>query len=84
MKNTMELENIALRTLVKELSDALLTVRPLGGSECFTHRCGNYYADPSYFKKVIAEDRDDLHEARISLMRWQKGSIPRSPQVTEE
>lgn len=46
-----------LHTLAKELSDALLKIRPLGGSEMFSYRCGAYYADPAYCGKLIDELR---------------------------
>ena len=41
-------EVAALRNFTKELSDALLKVRPLGGSELFVRRAGEFYADPIY------------------------------------
>ena len=51
----------------KELSDALLTSRPLGGSECFTRRgsgdSGAYIADAAYFRRCIADDRARYHAA---------------------
>ena len=39
-----------LEAFTKELSDTLLSIRPLGGSECFVKRCGAYYADSDYFR----------------------------------
>jgi len=59
------------KALCKRLSDALLKVRPLGGSELFT-KIGEgddqeYYADPDYCGKAIEKLRQDLHEARAAL-----------------
>lgn len=57
-----ELEKIA-----KGLSDALITVRPLGGSELFK-RFGHgdteaYYADAEYCKAFIASEQTKLFES---------------------
>lgn len=48
---------------LKEVSDALLKVRPLGGSELFVHRFGEYYADPAYCGAAIEEKDQRYHEA---------------------
>lgn len=61
-----------LRELARELSDALLTVRPLGGSEMFRMQCGEYYADPTACKATIAQLRNDLHESRKEAVRAKK------------
>jgi len=47
----------------KELSDALLKVRPLGGSELFVKRNGRHYADPAYCGAAIEENSRRYHEA---------------------
>lgn len=67
---------------VKQLSDALLKVRPLGGSELFVKRNGQYYADPDYCGRVIDEMRDSLNKeirARIRLEK-QLAAVPQLPQ----
>jgi hypothetical protein len=61
-----------LEAFTKELSDALLSLRPLGGSECFVKRCGTYYADPTYFKGFIQCESDNRHEAMKDLARARK------------
>jgi hypothetical protein len=56
----------------KRLSDALLKVRPLGGSELFVNRNNQYYADPDYCGRMIDEMRASLDleiRARIRLER---------------
>jgi hypothetical protein len=61
-----------LRTLAKDLSDALLKIRPLGGSEMFIRRCEAYYADPDYCGRLIDEMRASLDgeiRTRIRLER---------------
>ena len=52
-----------MEALAKQLSDALLTVRPLGGSELFIKRNGKYYADPEYLKAAIKVDSESRHKA---------------------
>ncbi len=69
-------ENARLHTLAKRLSNALLTVRPLGGSELFI-RSGegaseDYYADPVYLTQCIKQDHEALHEARKALVELQR------------
>jgi hypothetical protein len=57
---------------MKELSDALLKVRPLGGSELFVKRFGNYFADPAYCGAAIEQMSKDLHQAKIETIKWRK------------
>jgi hypothetical protein len=57
---------------IKELSDALIAVRPLGGSELFVKRFGRYYADPAYCKAAIVKDADARHEAMSGLVRHRR------------
>jgi hypothetical protein len=57
---------------MKELSDALLKVRPLGGSELFVKRFGTYFADPKYCGAAIEEMSKRLYEARVDAVRWKK------------
>lgn len=61
-----------VRNFIKELSDALLKVRPLGGSEMFVHRFGNYYADPNYCGAMIENLTKRLHESRMSEVRTER------------
>lgn len=59
-------------TFAKELSNALLKVRPLGGSELFVKRNDQYYADPEYCGRMIDEMRTSLDleiRARIRAER---------------
>lgn len=48
----------------RKMSDALLKVRPLGGSEMFTRVGGEFYADADFCGAEIDRLRSDLHEAR--------------------
>lgn len=73
----------AMTAFAKELSDALLTARPLGGSECFVKRCGAYYADPYYFKGLIKCESDNRHEAMKDLARERKRAL-RAKQQRDE
>lgn len=66
----------------KELSDALIKVRPLGGSELFVQRNGKFYADPAYCGAAIQELHTAHHEAMKSLVRERKASQS-SPGETE-
>lgn len=47
-----------LTALARRLSDALIKVRPLGGSELFTQADGDFYADPDYCGRLIDEGRE--------------------------
>ncbi|MES2030894.1 MAG: hypothetical protein V4477_17065 [Pseudomonadota bacterium] len=57
---------------MKELSDALISVRPLGGSELFVKRFGEYFADPAYCKAVIQVNHERYHEAMKQNIRLQR------------
>lgn len=72
-----------LEAFTKELSDALLTIRPLGGSECFVKRCDAYYADPDYFKGFIKCEADSRRESMKDLTRERKDRI-RAEQQRDE
>lgn len=65
-------EIVALQDLAKSLSNALLKVRPLGGSEMFVKRCGDYYADPGYCGAMIDRFRNENTELRKQLARSKK------------
>lgn len=54
---------------IKELSDALRSIRPLGGSELFVKRFGNYYADPVYCKAAIEQDTEHKHNAMKAYVK---------------
>jgi hypothetical protein len=50
----------------KRLSDALLKVRPLGGSELFVKRNNQYYADPDYCGRLVEELlADNIKETKM-------------------
>jgi hypothetical protein len=57
---------------IKDLSDALIAVRPLGGSELFVQRFGQYYADPVYCKTAIVKDADARHDAMSGLVKHRR------------
>lgn len=57
------------RRLARELSEALIKVRPLGGSELFIQRDGQYYADPIYCGAAIESSNRSRHEAMVENMR---------------
>lgn len=61
-----------LERTAKSLSDALLTVRPLGGSELFAKVGDTFYADPKYCAAVIEESHKSLHEARCAKIRAER------------
>lgn len=56
----------------KRLSDALLKIRPLGGSELFVKRNDQYYADPDFCGRMIEELRADYDREVRARMRLQK------------
>jgi len=66
-----ELERLRLHA--KKMSDALLKVRPLGGSELFMKVGEEFYADPDYCGAAIDKLRSDLHNARIALVTGSRG-----------
>lgn len=68
----------------KRLSNSLLKVRPLGGSELFVERNGDYYADPEYCGRMIEEMRAELYEARTKKVRSEKSSDPRMDGTIEQ
>lgn len=55
-------ERDELAKLAKQLSDALLKIRPLGGSEMFVRRGEDFYADPDYCGKLIEQLRAENTE----------------------
>jgi len=55
-----------------ELSRALIKIRPLGGSELFVKRNGQYYADPDYCGAAIEAQRKDSHETKAENIRLQR------------
>jgi len=57
-----------LEAIAKSLSNALLTISPLGGSELL-RRYGSgdnevYFADPDHCRSLIGQTRNDLHSAK--------------------
>jgi hypothetical protein len=69
-KQRREIEG--MRAFIKQLSDTLLTLRPLGGSECFVQRFGAYYADPEYFKAQIEHDTRKRREGVMEIVRLKR------------
>jgi hypothetical protein len=74
----------------KELSDALLKVRPLGGSELFVKRNGQYFADPKYCGAAIEDSHKSRHEVmsenvrllrRVRALEDQLSAIPTPAQA---
>lgn len=59
----------------KDLSDALLKVRPLGGSELFVKRNGQYYADPVYCGRLIEELRTSLDQEIRARIRSERAAL---------
>lgn len=57
------------RALAKKLSDALVTVRPLGGSELFMRVGEEFFADPIVCTAEIERLRADLHETKTALFK---------------
>lgn len=57
------------RVLARRLSDALLEVRPLGGSELFQRVGDEYYADPKACGAAIGQLRSDLHNAKTAEIK---------------
>lgn len=55
--------------LLRKMSDALLEVRPLGGSEMFKRFGEGFYADPAICTSEIRRLRSELHEAKASLVK---------------
>jgi hypothetical protein len=79
-----ELERLRTRVdqqekFIKELSDALLKVRPLGGSELFVRRWGRFYADPAYCGRQIEDLHSRLHEMIKELFAARKSCVHPSP-----
>lgn len=66
------------KAIAKELSDTLLSLRPLGGSELLTrHGKGDsetYLADAKHFRLVIANTRNELHELKCDAVRQSRSA----------
>ena len=56
------------QAFMKELSDALIKARPLGGSELFVKRFDRYFADPKFCGDEIDLLWKKYHEVRAELM----------------
>lgn len=56
----------------KELSDVLLLVRPLGGSELFVRRNGQFYADPFYCGQLLDQLKSDHLQSVKDRVRAQR------------
>lgn len=55
-----------LEQYAQAASEALLKVRPLGGSELFTRVGEQYLADPAYCGNEITSIRERLHSAKLA------------------
>jgi hypothetical protein len=58
--------------LAGELSAALIKIRPLGGSELFIKRNGQYYADPAYCGAAIEAYAKRRHEVMSDNVRLRR------------
>lgn len=56
----------------RAMSDALLKVRPLGGSELFTRIGDEYFADAAFCGAEIDRLRTELHNERSARLRGEK------------
>jgi hypothetical protein len=65
-------ERDQMLAFMKELSNALISVRPLGGSELFVKRFDDYFADPAYCKSAIKHDAEARHEAMLERVRAER------------
>jgi hypothetical protein len=69
-------EREEMLAFMKELSNALISVRPLGGSELFVKRFGDYFADPAYCKAAIQENHERYHETMKENVRLRREIAP--------
>jgi hypothetical protein len=72
------------RAFVGLLSKALLKVRPLGGSELFVRRNGQYFADPAYCGAAIEADAKARHEAMADNIRLKRRAAALEMVIREE
>lgn len=56
----------------RAMSNALLKIRPLGGSEMFVRVDSEFYADAVFCGQLIEQLRRDLHEARVEIATLRK------------
>lgn len=64
--------NAKLQAHARAMSEALLKVRPLGGSEMFSKVGEEYLADPVKCGDLIDQLRHDLHEERSRRIRAER------------
>jgi hypothetical protein len=69
---------------MRELSDALIKIRPLGGSELFTKRFGKFFADPKYCGAAIEQAHKDRHEAMSENIRLRRRVAALEKVIEEE
>lgn len=79
----LEAEMARKDALLRRMSDALLEVRPLGGSELFMRVGEEFYADPCACTAEIRRLRSDLHEARSALVKERRSRQALSRSSTE-
>lgn len=64
-----------LKAHARKMSDALISVRPLGGSELFVQVDGEFYADPVFCAAAIKSLREDLLEAKMEIVRLRREAV---------
>lgn len=69
--------------LARRLSEALIKVRPLGGSELFTRVGEEFYADPTYCGGEIDKLRSELHSAKTENIRLKQEKFATTRQRDE-
>lgn len=68
----MKSDREQMLVFMKELSNALISIRPLGGSELFVKRFGDYFADPDYCKAAIEVAHQRYHDAMKENVRLRR------------
>lgn len=63
---------VSIEKHARAMSDALLKIRPLGGSELFVRVGGEFYADAEFCGRLIDELRSEIHEARLEAASLRK------------
>lgn len=74
-KSRAHAELLRWRAWGKRATDALIKVRPLGGSELFMRfDDSTNLADPEWCGRAIDEMRDSLHKQRIENVKLQRAN----------
>lgn len=72
--STTHRESVTKSGIVKRLSDALLKVRPPGGSELFIRYGDDYVADPDFCGSEIERIRQENIELKLENVRLRRTS----------